>query len=152
VRLTIVGEAPPAFARRAARRRPARLEVAGRVPDVRPYLARAAVAVCPMPYAAGIQNKVLEAMATETAVVADPPACAALAVDSGREVLIARAPEEFADAILRLLADGALRRRIARAGRAYVERHHRWDESVSRLEAVYAEQLGSPRLDERRRA
>jgi glycosyltransferase involved in cell wall biosynthesis len=99
-----------------------------------------------MPYAVGIQNKVLEAMATETAVVADPPACAALAVESGQQVLIAPSPEGFADATLRLLADDVLRRRIARAGRAYVERHHRWGDVVARLEAIYAEQVGTTRI------
>src|SRR5262249_47011580 len=36
------------------------VEVVGQVPDVRPYVARAAVAVVPLRIARGVQNKVLE--------------------------------------------------------------------------------------------
>ena len=43
--------------------------VTGRVPDVRPYLAHAAVSVAPMRVARGIQNKVLEGMSMGRVVV-----------------------------------------------------------------------------------
>jgi glycosyltransferase involved in cell wall biosynthesis len=142
VRLLIVGEGPPGFVRRAAAREPGRVVVSGSVPDVRPYLAQACVAVCPMPYAVGLQNKVLEAMATETALVADPPA-APPGVESGEQLLVARGSEDFASCVLRLLCDGELRSRIGRNGRAYVEKHHRWDDALARLEAIYAEQIAS---------
>jgi glycosyltransferase involved in cell wall biosynthesis len=59
VRVQIVGRNPPAWLRRAAR--DPRVEIVGTVPDLRPYLARATLAVCPLRYAVGIQNKVLEA-------------------------------------------------------------------------------------------
>ena len=39
------------------------VRVTGRVPDVRPYLARASACVVPLRIARGIQNKLLEAMA-----------------------------------------------------------------------------------------
>ncbi|MBI3408491.1 MAG: TIGR03087 family PEP-CTERM/XrtA system glycosyltransferase [Planctomycetes bacterium] len=39
------------------------VEVVGQVPDVRPYVAKAALAVVPLQIARGIQNKVLEALA-----------------------------------------------------------------------------------------
>ena len=67
--------------RRQSRRPPCRpwralpgVHVTGRVPDVRPYLAHAAVAVAPLRIARGIQNKVLEAMAMARPVVASPQA------------------------------------------------------------------------------
>ena len=43
--------------------------VTGTVPDVRPYLARASVAVAPFRVARGVQNKILEAMAMGLPVV-----------------------------------------------------------------------------------
>ena len=46
------------------------VEVTGFVPDVRTYLAKAHVAVAPFSIAAGIQNKILEAMAYGLPVVA----------------------------------------------------------------------------------
>ncbi|MBW8897819.1 MAG: TIGR03087 family PEP-CTERM/XrtA system glycosyltransferase, partial [Massilia sp.] len=48
--------------------------VTGTVPDVRPYIAHAAVSVAPLRIARGIQNKVLEAMAMATPVVVSPQA------------------------------------------------------------------------------
>ena len=48
--------------------------VTGSVPDVRPYLAHASLAVAPLRIARGIQNKVLEAMAMEKIVIASPQA------------------------------------------------------------------------------
>lgn len=48
--------------------------VTGRVPDVRPYLRFANVAVAPLRIARGVQNKILEALAMELPVVATPQA------------------------------------------------------------------------------
>ena len=48
------------------------VEVTGFVPDVRPFLARASVAVAPLTIAAGVQNKILEAMSSGLPVVATP--------------------------------------------------------------------------------
>src|SRR6185436_3795466 len=67
-RFTIVGRNPTRAVRRLARE--PEVTVTGAVPDVRPYLARAAVAVAPMRIARGVQNKVLEAMAAGVPVVA----------------------------------------------------------------------------------
>ena len=63
VKVTIVGANPPRPIRQLAQRFPGQVEVTGTVPDVRPYLRRASLAAAPVPYGAGIQNKVLEAMA-----------------------------------------------------------------------------------------
>ncbi len=68
--LTLVGMGPsPTLRRRAA---DAGVEVTGAVPDVRPYLWRAAVAVAPLETARGVQNKVLEAVAAGLPAVVTP--------------------------------------------------------------------------------
>ena len=51
-----------------------RVEVTGRVDDIRGYLAHATVAVAPLRIARGVQNKVLEAMAMARPVVTSPEA------------------------------------------------------------------------------
>jgi sugar transferase (PEP-CTERM/EpsH1 system associated) len=106
------------------------------VPDVRPYLARAAVAVAPLRLARGVQNKVLEALAMGKAVVASPPALAGLRARPGEQLLTATGAGEWVAELDRLLGDGELRDRLGRAGRQYVEQHHRWDvclEPMARL-------------------
>ncbi|MCS6964654.1 MAG: glycosyltransferase [Thermoflexus sp.] len=136
VRLWIVGRNPPSRLRRAAR--DPRVEILGTVPDLRPYLARATLAVCPLRYAVGIQNKVLEAMAMGTPVVATPPVLGGLRAIPGQDLVVAEGPEAFAEAVLRLLDAPAQRSAMGAAGRAYVEQHHRWEALVERLEEVYA--------------
>jgi glycosyltransferase involved in cell wall biosynthesis len=138
-RALIVGDQPPAALRELAARSAGRVEVTGYVPDVRPYLAAATAAVVPLPYAVGIQNKVLEAMAMATPVVATAAACAALSATAGEHLLVAGELDEMAAMALRLIDDPTLAAGIGAAGRRYVERHHDWSAASRQLEAVYRE-------------
>jgi sugar transferase (PEP-CTERM/EpsH1 system associated) len=143
-KLLVVGADPPAALRAQVARLGERVALTGTVPDVRPYLARATVSVSPLPYAVGIQNKVLEAMATATPVVASPAACAGLDAASGTDLLVEAEPQHFANAAMRVLADRELARRIGAAGRQFVIRHHDWQRVVERLEAIYDEAIDAP--------
>jgi glycosyltransferase involved in cell wall biosynthesis len=114
-----------------------RIEVTGYVDDLRPYLAQATVAVCPALYAVGVQNKVLEAMAMGTPVVSTPAGCAALTIETGQEILAAEGKEELAYAVLRVISESTLARRLSTAGRQYVESHHSWEGKAQRLVDIY---------------
>jgi glycosyltransferase involved in cell wall biosynthesis len=136
VRLWIVGKDPvPEI--RALGEQP-NVTVTGTVDSILPYLQKAAVAVAPIQYGAGIQNKVLEAMACATPVIASSLAVSALETAPGKDLLVADSPEEWGKAILELLASPEKRREIGEAGRQYVEEHHRWGKIVKDLEAIYA--------------
>ena len=135
VRLVLAGSAPPAAVRALSADR--RVTVTGYVPDLRPYLADATIAVAPLRYGVGIQNKVLEALATGTPTIAARQAARALAIADGREMLLAQTAPEYAAAILRLLDDPTARAALGAAGRRYVEQHHDWNRIVGRLEEVY---------------
>ena len=141
IQLWIVGKDPPRSVRELGREK--RIQVTGTVPDIRPYLRTATLAVAPAPYAVGIQNKVLEAMACETPVVASPQAAGGLNARHGQELLVAESPEEFSSAVLSLLADPGIRRTLGRAARKYVERQHRWSESAVKLESIYHELINA---------
>ncbi|QEL17214.1 TIGR03087 family PEP-CTERM/XrtA system glycosyltransferase [Limnoglobus roseus] len=109
------------------------VKLIGQVPDVRPHLAEAAVAVVPMRLSRGLQNKVLEALAMGKATVVAPPALAALKAEPGRHLLKATTPDEWAAAVLALLGDAAHREQLGRAGRTFVEEHHHWDRCLQPL-------------------
>lgn len=143
VHLTIAGKDPPASLK--ALERDPRIHVTGTLPDLRLVLAGAAVVACPLRYGAGIQNKVLEAMALARPVVASPQAMAALNAVPGRDLLLGNDPAGFAQQVIRLLNDPDLRRTIGQAGRRYVEEHHRWDDLAGRLEQIYRSALNRPR-------
>jgi sugar transferase (PEP-CTERM/EpsH1 system associated) len=135
VKLYVVGKDPTGDIQKLAEE--PRIVVTGTVPDLPPYLAQAAVALAPLVYGAGIQNKVLEAMACGTPVVTSPRAVAALEIVPGRDLLVAEGAGEFATAVLRLLNDASLRVELGRAGREYVETHHNWQKTAVQLEAIY---------------
>ncbi|MBM3130349.1 MAG: glycosyltransferase [Chloroflexi bacterium] len=140
VRVNIVGQNPP---RALSTVHCPLITIFGAVPDLRPYLHHATLAVAPMPYGAGIQNKVLEAMACATPVVASPQAVSALDIADGEQLLVGQDPEAFARQILRLVSDRELQTRLGLAGRRYVERQHDWNKIVERLEAIYQEAIQS---------
>jgi glycosyltransferase involved in cell wall biosynthesis len=139
VRVNIIGSAPPPEIRALAARHAPRVTVSGYVADLRPYLRRATLAVAPVAYGAGIQNKVLEAMACGAPVVASPQAVAALHTTQGEEVLVAEGGPASAAAILQLLADPALRQRLGAGGRRYVAEQHDWNQVARQLRTIYHE-------------
>lgn len=142
VRCLIVGRDPPPAV--AALARDPRIVVTGSVPSVQSYLRRATLAVAPLRYSVGIQNKVLEAMAGATPVVATPPAARALGARPGSDLAVAATPEAFAREALALLEDAGRRAALGAAGRAYVERHHDWQRSADALTAIYRDAAGRP--------
>ena len=139
VRLYIVGKDPPGEISTLSNN--PLITVTGTVPDIRPYLQRVAVAVTPLLYGAGIQNKVLEAMASSTPVVSSPQAISSLQLTPGENVIVANNPDDFADAVLRLLGDEPKRKELGQAGRAYVEKFHKWSTMASELEAIYMDAI-----------
>ena len=136
-RLIIAGKDPSAGIRALAA--DARVDVTGYVDDLRPFLARACVAVSPMVYGAGIQNKVLEAMASGVPVVTSPQACASLTASPGQDLLVGATPEETARQVLRVFEEAGLARRLGEAGRSYVRRCHDWTSIGRRLTEIYDE-------------
>ena len=87
LRFVVVGRRPGRRLRRCAMR--LGFTLTGAVPDVRPFLAHAAVAVAPLRVARGVPNKVLEAMAMAKAVVATPAAARGLRVRAGQDIVLA---------------------------------------------------------------
>jgi len=141
VRLLIVGKDPPASIR--ALGKDARIVVTGSVPDMQPYFQQAQIAVVPLVYGMGIQNKVLEAMACGLPVVATSRAVSALQVQDGQELIVEDAPEAFARQVVELLALPERRNRLAAEGRRYVERNHGWDQVAGLLEGIYLDVVNS---------
>jgi glycosyltransferase involved in cell wall biosynthesis len=137
VRVNIVGHNPPRQLRDLITHHASGITLLGSVPDIRPYLQQAGVAVAPMPYGAGIQNKVLEAMACATPVVATPQAVSAIQAIDGEHLLLGAPPAVFARQVLRLLEDANLRARVGAAGRRYAETHHDWNTIAKQLEEIY---------------
>lgn len=109
------------------------VQVTGFVEDVRPYLQAATVCVVPLRIARGVQNKVLEAMATAKAIVATPEGVAGLNVMDGEHLLLAHSPRKLAEHIVKLIRDEELRCELGENARSFVEEHHDWAPLLQRF-------------------
>jgi glycosyltransferase involved in cell wall biosynthesis len=119
--------------------------VTGTCPDLRPHLERAAVYCAPLRFGAGIQNKLLEALAMEVPVVTTPVAAAGLRVNGTQPPLRAAADDEaLAADVVALLRDARQREALAAAGREYVKRHFSWQRAAEAVESVLGQALAAP--------
>jgi polysaccharide biosynthesis protein PslH len=91
----------------------------------------------PIRAAAGLQNKLLEALAMGKATVATPEANEGIQAVPGRDLLLARPPEAFAATVLELLADAPRRRALGEAGRAFIEEKWTWEAPFLTLEQSF---------------
>lgn len=135
IQLYIVGKDPPRELM-ALNTLPT-VTVTGTVADLRPYLQQATIALAPLMYNAGVQCKILEAMACETPVITTPNALAGLRAVPGRDLLIAPDPPTFAETILNLLDDPAGQHKIGASGRNFIQNHHNWATLATELEGIY---------------
>jgi len=118
--LQIVGRAPAAKVLRFASRS---VEVTGTVPSVEKYLDKASVVVAPLRIGGGTRLKIFEAMAMGKAVVSTSIGAEGLEVESGRDLLVADGAAAFAEALLLLLRDDGIRRRLETAAVQTAQRH-----------------------------
>ncbi len=140
--LIVVGKRPAPALRQLARG--GAVTIVGEVPDTRPYIAGAAVYVVPMRIGGGVRLKLLEALALEAPVVSTGMGAEGVAgLRGGQHCLLADDPAAFAEAVLRLLADPALGRRLGAAGRALVQERYDWSTIVPGLEAIYQELIAA---------
>jgi glycosyltransferase involved in cell wall biosynthesis len=110
------------------------------VTDVRPYLWRAAVAAAPLSTARGIQNKVLEAIASGLPTVVTPAVMDGLPSEVSPACRVAATPEAFASAIVDLLNRTPAARRAV-AARADLSALG-WSERLAPLDDILEEAAG----------
>ena len=134
VRFTIVGRAPTPAVRRLAEE--PGIEVTGRVEDIRPYLAKAAVYVVPLRIGGGTRLKIFEAMSAGKAVVSTTIGAEGLPTESGRHLLLADTPETFARSVVSVLRDVTARTALEREARALVTERYDWAAAGAHLEAA----------------
>lgn len=133
--LDLVGHAVPGEVRVLAG---PRIFVHGDVPDVPPYLERAAVVVAPIRLGGGTRVKVLEALAAGKAVVVTQRAVEGIAATPGEHLLLAETDEELAAAVAELLRNPARRAEIGEAAYSWARENVSWDRSAALLERLYS--------------
>jgi polysaccharide biosynthesis protein PslH len=118
------------------------ITVTGSVPDVRPYLAAATVAIAPLRIGSGTRLKILEALAMKKAVVSTSLGCEGLDVVPGTHLIMVDQPEAFAQCVVDLLQDQAKRAALGSAGRDFARAYswqHIGDALVDAVETITTE-------------
>lgn len=134
VRLNLVG-AEPAAEVQALGGMPG-VKVLGHVVDLNAALNDATLFVAPLRFAAGVQNKVLEAMAAGLPVVTTSYVNAGLEARDGEHLTVADDTDQAAQAIISLLHDPQARNRLGKAGREFVLQRYRWEDVLDRVNTI----------------
>lgn len=104
--------------------------VTGEVPDLKPYLKEANFFLAPIPWGAGIKNKVLEAMALELPVLGSQVAYDGI-IASGEErlsdlIISGEEAQSYVNKILKIIEDEKLYSKLAKDSRSYILDSFTW--------------------------
>lgn len=135
-RLKIVGNAPTKDILAYQDRDP-NISIAGGIPDIRDAFKSAHVLLAPVFSGKGTRYKILEAMASETPIVATEIAVEGLGVKHNKEVLLSNDAQGMAELTVTLLKDAKLRQTLSKNARNFVTKHYDWQQISQKLDTIY---------------
>jgi glycosyltransferase involved in cell wall biosynthesis len=142
-RLRLVGPAPP---REVSALAGADVEVLGAVPSMAQHLEAAAVVVAPVRIGGGMRMKVLDALASQKAVVTTSRGAEGFLLPRDElPLVIADDAESIANATARLLNDQEWRRILAARARSFAAEHHSAEAYGRRMDALYQDVVADRR-------
>lgn len=114
------------------------IEMTGYVTDIRPYVHNAACYVVPLRVGGGTRLKILDGWAMGMPMVSTSVGAEGLATRDGENILLRDDPQGFADAVVTVLLDAALRAHLGRGARRTVEEIYDWDVIGRGMLAAYS--------------
>jgi polysaccharide biosynthesis protein PslH len=119
------------------------IEVTGFVDSAVPYFRAASVVVVPLLISRGIQNKALEAMSCQCAVVAFESVVEGIrqTTDTDGAIVSVRDGDEFTNEVLALLTNPEATMRLGIAAREFVTNQHHWPTLMKQLIATHCEEV-----------
>lgn len=147
-RLYVAGKNPPEQVLKWMKEDPS-ITVVPNPEDIRSWLGRGSVFVCPILDGGGTRLKILDAMAMAKPIVSTTIGCEGLRVTDGENILVADSPQEFAGKVKLLLENGDLRQKLGRAARTFVEREYSWERIGGQLQQAYRCALQREMCDQR---
>ena len=109
IKFTIIGSSPPGQIRMLENEN---IKITGFVPKTSTYLHQSHVSVAPLRYGAGMKGKIGEAMAHGVPVVTTSIGAQGMGLTDRENILIADSPQSFAAAVLELLNDSCMYKKI----------------------------------------
>ncbi len=116
-----------------------KIQVTGTVPDVRPFYAKALAVVVPLRVGGGTRLKILEAMAMGVPVISTTLGAEGIAVEDGKNILLADSEEQMLNALERIVTDCVFRRSLTAAARELVVKRYDWTSIGNQLYETHSE-------------
>jgi polysaccharide biosynthesis protein PslH len=135
VTLTVVGRNPYPSLVELSKRDPS-IIVTGRVDDVRPYMEKASAYVVPLRVGGGTRLKIYEAMAMEKPIISTSIGAEGLPLTDGEHLLLADTPEKFAEAVVRVLSEPALAKKLSSKAATEVREKFAWSKVAQSFAAL----------------
>ncbi len=107
--------------------------LSGYVDDIKTLIASSWISVAPLQSGGGTRLKILEAMAVGTPVVSTSKGAEGLSSVSGEHILVADTPDAFANQVIRLLKNKALRDQLSVNGKQFVKGNYNWESVLPRF-------------------
>jgi glycosyltransferase involved in cell wall biosynthesis len=115
------------------------------VPDVKPYIAEAAVYIAPLRIGSGVKVKVMEALAMGKAIVATGVAAEGMGLRSGENIQVAELDAPFRDAIIHLWSNDAYRLALQNNARSFAVEAFSFEAGRQTLNGIYKEFDADPK-------
>lgn len=113
------------------------IKIIGHVDDIRPYLEDSKVFIMPIRLGMGMRGKLFEAWSMKKAIVSTSIGCEGIEVESGKDILVADRPKEFAYKTIELIKNEEMRKALGNSGRVKVASKYDWDILTGKLENIY---------------
>jgi len=136
--IDIIGPCPPTSITEVAKEDDG-FNVYGYIDDVRPYIERAAIYICPIKDGGGTKLKILDALAMKKAIIADPIACEGIEVTNNVNVLFASTPKEYMAKIKKVISNEEMRITLGVNGRILAKEKYSFESIGKLLAGVYDE-------------
>lgn len=119
------------------------INVCGEVEDIRPFVMKSAVYVCPIHEGGGTRLKILDAMAQGIPLVATNVAVEGIGVCDREHALLADDAAGFAEQVIEVFGNPEVGRRMADAAYGLVATNYGWESIGRRLRSVYESARGA---------
>ena len=138
LKLTVIGKNPPDRLHMLVENEKD-IDLKGFVKDVRPFVEKARVFICPIRDGGGTRLKLLDAFAQGIPVVSTKIGAEGLDAEDGKHILIADTEEAFIKQIERTLFDDDLCMQLSLNGRRFVEERYSYQAIGEKLSHLYGE-------------
>ena len=108
----------------------------GRVEDVREYLQKCKVFVCPMTFGSGIKTKNLEAMSFSMPVVTTSVGAENINAKNGEDWFVEDDNDKFAHKVCEILSDSELEKKIGTKAREFILENFSWNVAREQFEKL----------------